>query len=79
MLAIGFLAALVGTLVHGIGANTFIIVRIMEPFWLLAGFTIVLLRINEREIEEAQELEALESTNGNVDAHLLPDAHNARS
>ncbi len=27
----------VGMLVHGIGANTFIIVRIMEPFWLYAA------------------------------------------
>jgi hypothetical protein len=30
----GFLLGLVGMLIHGIGANTFIIVRIMEPFWL---------------------------------------------
>jgi O-antigen ligase len=47
--AVGFLAALAGTIVHGVGANTFIIVRIMEPFWLLAGFTAVLLRLNRQE------------------------------
>ena len=76
--AIGFLAALAGTLIHGIGANTFIIVRIMEPFWLLAGLTVVLLSINEQEIEQEQEHEAMEATNGNFDA-LLPDAHHARS
>ena len=29
-------------LVHGIGANTFIIVRIMEPFWFLTGIIAVL-------------------------------------
>lgn len=34
---IGFLLGFVGMLVHGIGANTFIIVRIMEPFWLYAA------------------------------------------
>jgi hypothetical protein len=27
---------------HGIGANTFIIVRIMEPFWLMTGIIVVL-------------------------------------
>jgi len=47
--ATGFLAALAGTIMHGIGANTFIIVRIMEPFWLLAGLTAVLLRLNRQE------------------------------
>ena len=33
----GFLLGFVGMLIHGIGANTFIIVRIMEPFWLYAA------------------------------------------
>ncbi len=37
VLANGFIAGFIGILVHGIGANTFIIVRIMEPMWLLAG------------------------------------------
>jgi hypothetical protein len=36
-IATGFLFGLVGMLIHGIGANTFIIVRIMEPFWLYAA------------------------------------------
>jgi len=59
VVGIGFLAALAGMLVHGIGANTFIIVRIMEPFWLLAGLTMVLLRINEQEAaQEEARLEA---------------------
>jgi hypothetical protein len=29
-------------LAHGIGANTFIIIRIMEPFWLCAGLVMLL-------------------------------------
>lgn len=37
VLAKGFLAGFAGLLVHGIGANTFIIVRIMEPLWLVTG------------------------------------------
>jgi O-antigen ligase len=36
-LSVGLTAGLVGLLVHAIGANTFVIVRIMEPFWLLTG------------------------------------------
>ena len=39
-LAMGLLAGLAGLLVHGVGANTFIIVRIMEPFWLVVGLVV---------------------------------------
>jgi len=41
-LALGFLAGTVGLLTHAIGANTFIIVRIMEPFWFFAGVVTML-------------------------------------
>jgi hypothetical protein len=41
-LALGFLAGTVGLMVHAIGSNTFIIVRIMEPFWLFAGLLVIL-------------------------------------
>ncbi|HXZ25403.1 MAG TPA: O-antigen ligase family protein [Nitrospiria bacterium] len=41
-LALGFLAGYIGLLVHAIGANTFIIVRIMEPFWLVVGLIVVI-------------------------------------
>jgi len=41
-LALGFLAGTVGLLVHAVGANTFIIVRIMEPFWFLAAVVVTL-------------------------------------
>ena len=36
-LSIGFLGGLTALLFHGIGSNTFVIVRIMQPFWLVAG------------------------------------------
>ncbi len=49
VLAKGFLAGFAGLLVHGIGANTFIIVRIMEPMWLLAGLVGASLLIHEHE------------------------------
>jgi O-antigen ligase len=38
----GYLAGFVAMLTHGIGANTFIIVRIMEPFWFLTAIIIMI-------------------------------------
>jgi len=41
-LAIGFLAGHGGMLAHALSANTFIIIRIMEPYWFLAGMVMVI-------------------------------------
>lgn len=41
----GYLAGLFAMLTHGIGANTFIIVRIMEPFWFLTAIIIMIPQI----------------------------------
>jgi hypothetical protein len=41
-LVVGFIAGTVGLLAHAIGSNTFIVIRIMEPFWLVAGIVIML-------------------------------------
>jgi len=49
-LSTGLIAGLVGLLVHAIGANTFIIVRIMEPFWFLTGIVIALSQMNDESI-----------------------------
>lgn len=48
-LTIGFLAGYMGLLFHAIGANTFIIVRIMEPFWFFAGIVTVLPTLEKAE------------------------------
>jgi O-antigen ligase len=48
-LALGYLAGTVAMLVHGVGANTFIIVRIMEPFWLLTALVVALPETAEAE------------------------------
>jgi O-antigen ligase len=48
-LSVGLIAGLVGLLVHAVGANTFIIVRIMEPFWCLVGIVIALTEINDEK------------------------------
>jgi hypothetical protein len=49
-LALGFVAGTVGLIFHAVGANTFIIVRIMEPFWFFAGVVITLPALREAEV-----------------------------
>jgi len=41
-LAVGYLAGFSAMLIHSIGTNTFIIVRIMEPFWFLTAMIIMI-------------------------------------
>lgn len=57
-LGIGFLAGFVGLIVHAIGANTFIIVRIMEPFWFIVGVITVSPMLERRQAEQRREAEA---------------------
>lgn len=55
--AMGFLVGVVAMTAHALTANTFIIVRIMEPFWLLAGIVIVIPELEAEEAKAAQEPE----------------------
>jgi len=57
-LAIGFLAGFVGLVVHAIGANTFIIVRIMEPFWFFLGIITVLPMLECQQADQLQKAAA---------------------
>jgi hypothetical protein len=41
-LTLGYLAGLATMVIDRIGANTFIIVRIMEPFWFMTGIITLL-------------------------------------
>lgn len=43
-LALGYMVGLVGLLAQSVGVNTFIIVRIMEPFWFLTALMMVVYR-----------------------------------
>jgi hypothetical protein len=47
--ALGFLLGLASLLVHAIGSNTFIIVRIMEPFWLFTAFVVRWLLVETKQ------------------------------
>ena len=38
----GFIAGFIGLLIHSLGAATFILVRIMEPFWFLTAIIVML-------------------------------------
>jgi O-antigen ligase len=49
-LALGFLAGTIGLLAHAIGSNTFIIVRIMEPYWFFAGIVLMLPQLEGVEL-----------------------------
>ena len=48
-LCLGFLAGLIGITVHAITANTFIIIRIMEPFWFVAGMVVAIPGLKENK------------------------------
>jgi hypothetical protein len=52
-MAVGFYAGFWGLMVHAFTANTFIIVRISEPFWCLAGLTVILYQAAERKSSAA--------------------------
>jgi O-antigen ligase len=58
-LIMGFTAGFVGLLVHSIGTNTFIIVRIMEPFWFFAGIVAVLPATDPAEERQAARVPAI--------------------
>jgi len=48
-LALGMLAGCAAMFTHAVGANTFIIVRIMEPFWFLVGLVVMLPAIDRTD------------------------------
>lgn len=55
-LTLGYLAGLVGLMVQAIGTNTFIIIRIAEPFWF---FTAIVMKLTDVESGKAQMEDAL--------------------
>jgi O-antigen ligase len=46
-LTLGYLGGFVGLLIHSVGCNTFIIVRIMEPFWFLTAMVVMIPQIEQ--------------------------------
>ena len=52
-IGLGLTVGLITLAAHGLGTNTFIIIRIMEPFWLTTGIVVRLLEIEAEEEEQA--------------------------
>jgi O-antigen ligase len=50
-LTLGFITGFIGLTIHAVTANTFIIIRIMEPFWFIAGIIMVLPTLQKAEYE----------------------------
>jgi len=53
-LALGFFAGFIGLLIHSLTANTFIIIRIMEPFWFILALVMMLPMIEKEEEGEPE-------------------------
>lgn len=57
-ICMGFIAGFVGLLFHALGANTFIIVRIMMPFWFFTGIVFILPMAEKTLIAESEKRNA---------------------
>lgn len=53
----GFLCTYIGLLVHALGTNTFIIIRIMEPFWFLVAMVVKIPEVLEKDTSEPEAVE----------------------
>lgn len=60
-LAGGFIVGTVGLLARATMTNTFIIVRIMEPYWIIAAIVVASRQVWERSEEATEEADALPS------------------
>lgn len=50
--SLGFFCGIIALLAHAISANSFIIIRIAEPFWLLAGLILLIPALEEEASSE---------------------------
>jgi O-antigen ligase len=48
-LGLGMIAGLAGLLAHAVGTNTFMLIRVMEPFWLLSGLVVASQALESRQ------------------------------
>ena len=60
---LGYRAGLLGLIIHGFGAVTLYIVRIMEPFWFVSGLVVSLYLIKIQEKRGIEEVSPLEKAN----------------
>lgn len=68
-LARGFLLGFLGLLIHALASATFIIVRIMEPFWLYAAIiALAVMQAHARQAAAASAPDSLEARTGGAQA-----------
>ena len=65
-LTMGMFAGFLALLVHCFGSNTFIVVRIMEPFWFLVGISVVLYQMDKKKLDALQNEPDVQETNANT-------------
>ena len=56
-LVLGFIAGFIGLAIHALTANTFILIRVMEPFWFITGMIMMLPKVKEEEEIELERIE----------------------
>ncbi len=56
-LVLGFMAGFIGLTIHALTANTFILIRVMEPFWFVTGIVMMLPKVKEEEEIEIERKE----------------------
>lgn len=54
-LFLGYVAGFVGLLFHCVTANTFILIRIMEPFWFMTAVLVALPQVRLEEMTMLKE------------------------
>ncbi|MBA7707594.1 hypothetical protein ES703_116469 [subsurface metagenome] len=59
-LTLGFIAGFIGLAIHALTANTFILIRVMEPFWFITGIIMMLPKVKEEEELESERVEVEE-------------------
>ena len=59
-ISLGYLAGFVAMIVHAVGTNVFVIVRIMEPFWFLTAIIIIIPTIEADELKAGTDSIAVE-------------------
>jgi len=71
-LALGFLAGHVGLIFHGVTANTFILIRIMEPYWFLMAMVMMIPKLESTQ-EKRLEQEAILTKEKNEELEELEE------
>ncbi|MCR4337916.1 MAG: O-antigen ligase family protein [Candidatus Omnitrophica bacterium] len=76
-LALGFLAGHVGMIVHALTANTFTIIRIMEPYWFLCALVMLIPKLEGLKADQSRESQSAKSHLRNI-SFLLGRRHDSR-